>query len=123
MKKKVMVVDDEPDQLITVKAILEDVSDEYEVITVDSGIKCIEHLENNNIPDLIILDILMPEMNGWEVHKRIKRELEWRNIPIIFLTATQDKTSEITGNVIGEEFIEKPFDSKYFVDRINRILK
>ena len=123
MKKKIMIVDDEPDQLFTVKAVLSDLSDEYEVITADSGMRCLELLKDNNIPDLILLDILMPEMNGWEVQTRIRQKFEWRKIPIIFLTAIDDKTSEITGREIAEEFIEKPFDVSDLKRRIEEVLK
>ncbi|EMR74457.1 response regulator containing a CheY-like receiver domain and an HD-GYP domain [Thermoplasmatales archaeon SCGC AB-540-F20] len=123
MKKKIMIVDDEPDQLFTIKAILEDINDEYEVITADGGNQCLELLKINNIPDLILLDILMPEMNGWEVQKRIRQNLKWRNIPIIFLTAVNDKTSEITARNIAKEFIGKPIDVSDFKGRIEEVLK
>ena len=52
MKKKIMIVDDEPDQLFTTKAIIEDLNDEYEVISADSGMQCLELLKNNNIPEI-----------------------------------------------------------------------
>ena len=53
MKKKIMIVDDEPDQLATVKITIEEISDEYEVIPIDSGEQCLQQLMNNNIPDII----------------------------------------------------------------------
>lgn len=118
-----MVVDDETDQLFTIKAVIEDFSDEYEVITADSGTKCFEFLKNNFVPDLILLDILMPEMNGWEIHKILRKESKWQKIPIIFLTAVDDKTSEITGRNIAEDFISKPIDKQDFKTRIEKVLK
>lgn len=120
--KKIMVVDDETDQLFTIKAVIEDFSDEYEVITADSGIKCFELLNNNIVPDLILLDILMPEMNGWEIHKILRKESKWQKIPIIFLTAVDDKTSEITGRNIADDFISKPFDVQDFKTRVEKVL-
>ena len=69
MKKKVMIVDDEQDQILTIKLFLEDFGEEYDVISADSGEKCLELLRHDKIPDIILLDIMMPEMNGWEVHK------------------------------------------------------
>jgi putative two-component system response regulator len=121
--KKIMVVDDETDQLFTIKSVIEDFSDEYEVITADSGAKCFELLKNNFVPDLILLDILMPEMNGWEIHKILRKESKWQKIPIIFLTAVDDKTSEITGRNIAEDFISKPIDKQDFKTRVEKVLK
>ena len=123
MKKKIMVVDDEPDQLLTVKQVLEDMEEEYEVICVDSGIRCLDLLKNKNIPDLILLDLLMPEMNGWELISKLKQNLKWRNITVIFLTAIDDETSKITGKNIAEEFIEKPFDASEFKNKIKKVLE
>ena len=120
--KKIIVVDDETDQLFTIKTVLEDFSDEYEVKTADSGKKCLELLEENFIPDLIILDLLMPEMNGWQLHNILRKKVQWQNIPIIFLTAVDDKTSEITGKNIAEDFIAKPIDVQDFKMRIDKIL-
>jgi CheY-like chemotaxis protein len=120
--KKIIVVDDETDQLFTIKTVLEDFSDEYEVKTAGSGKKCLELLEENFIPDLIILDLLMPEMNGWQLHNILRKKVQWQNIPIIFLTAVDDKTSEITGKNIAEDFIAKPIDVQDFKMRIDKIL-
>jgi CheY-like chemotaxis protein len=120
--KKIIVVDDETDQLFTIKTVLEDFSDQYEVKTADSGRKCLELLEENFIPDLIILDLLMPEMNGWQLHNILRKKSQWQNIPIIFLTAVDDKTSEITGKNIAEDFIAKPIDVQDFKMRIEKIL-
>jgi len=122
MKKKIMVIDDEPDQILTIKLILEDMSDKYEVIGANSGMQCLQLLKNNQIPDIIFLDIMMPEMNGWELARLLRKNIEWRKIPIIFLTATEDETSKITGKIIGEAFIEKPFDVPSLMKKIDEIL-
>jgi len=121
--KKLMIVDDEPDQIKIVKIMLGRTDDEYEVIGADSGAECLKLLEKNEKPDLILLDIMMPEMDGWEVHKRIKEKAEWRNIPIVFLTATDDESSKSRGKNIAEDFIAKPFDINEFKERIDMILK
>ena len=122
MKKNVMIVDDEPDQILTIKLFLEDFVDEYDIISADSGKKCIELLKQDTLPDVILLDIMMPEMNGWEVHKELKKTPEWKNIPIIFLTATQDKTSQITGKEISNGYIEKPFNGYDLKKKIDNII-
>jgi CheY-like chemotaxis protein len=121
--KKIMIVDDLPEVTYTVKYGLEKLNPEYKVIQVESGEKCFELLNKNDIPDLILLDIMMPEMNGWEVARLLRKNIEWRKIPIIFLTATEDETSKITGKIIGEAFIEKPFEVPELMKKIDEILK
>jgi CheY-like chemotaxis protein len=120
--KKIIIVDDEEDQLYTVKKTLEYAKENYEIITLNSGINCLQYLKNNNNPDLILLDIMMPEMTGWELYDKIKENDKWRNIPIVFLTARTDETAEKAGKFFGEDFIEKPFDSVDLIDRIKKII-
>jgi CheY-like chemotaxis protein len=121
--KKIMVVDDEPDQIATVKYVLENSSSEYEIISAESGNKCLELLKNNQIPDLILLDIMMPEMSGWEVFNQIKENPSWKKIPIIFLTARTDKIAKKAGVFLGDDFIEKPFNSRYLIEKINEVIQ
>jgi CheY-like chemotaxis protein len=121
--KKIMIVDDLPQVTYTVKYGLEKLDPNYTVIEVDSGKKCIELLKNNQIPDLILLDIMMPDMNGWEVAKVLQKKFEWKKIPLIFLTATEDETSRITGSIIAEEYIVKPFEIKDLKKKIDKVLE
>ena len=122
MKKKIIVVDDEPDLIHTVKLILEDLSDEYEVIGVDSGMQCLELLKNNQIPDLILLDIMMPGMNGWDVAAEIKKNPIWNKIPLVFLTAKTDSFSKTFGSIVSEDYITKPFEMKELKKIIDKFL-
>lgn len=121
--KKIMIVDDLPDVAYTVKYGLEKLDSDYNVLRAESGKKCFELLEDNQIPDLILLDIMMPEMNGWEVARKLREKLEWKKIPIIFLTATEDETSKITGSIIGKYYIEKPFEITNLKKKIDEALK
>jgi putative two-component system response regulator len=114
--KKIMMVDDEPDQIYTMKKILKSKSDEYELIGVDNGPQCLQLLKNGELPDLIILDLMMPAMSGWELYDRIKENLEWKKIPIVFLTARTDEVAVNAGRFLGDAFINKPYD-------INEVLK
>lgn len=123
MSKKIMVVDDEPDIIFTVKTVLEETEGEYEIISAGSGEECIELLENNRIPDLILLDIMMPEMSGWVLYYHIRDNPSWEKIPVVFLTARADKTSERTGKSLGDDFIKKPFDGEDLKNRINKVLE
>jgi len=92
-----MVVDDEEDQLFTVKKTLEYADKEFNVITINNGANCLQYLKNNDLPNLILLDIMMPEMTGWELYDKIKENNEWREIPIVFLSARTDDTAENAG--------------------------
>jgi len=122
-KKRIMVVDDNPDVLISIKEGLTTLDENIEVIPVENGEECLKLLEERRIkPDLIILDIMLPGMSGWEVYNQIKEREEWEKIPIIFLTARTDPTAREVGSFLGEDYIEKPFDARDLKARIDRIL-
>jgi DNA-binding response OmpR family regulator len=119
MRKKVMVVDDEEDIRLTVSQILE--LGGYEVIPAETGLDCLEKLEREK-PDLVILDIMMPGISGWDVAARIKTNEDWSSIPIVFLTAKGDDMSVGMGGLTSEEYIVKPFDVKKLKASVDRIL-
>ena len=121
--KKIMIVDDEPDQIFTIKTVLENEKENFEVISANSGMECIQKLNENVNPELIILDIMMPEMSGWEVLKIIRENQEWKNIPVLFLTARTDETAENAGRFLADDFIKKPFDISELLKSIDKILK
>ncbi len=121
--KKIMMVDDEPDQIFTVREALEDAGADYEIIPAESGKKCLELLKNNEMPDLILLDIMMSEMTGWDVFTKLKENPEWSEIPVVFLTAKTDPYSKGFGKMAAKDYIEKPFDIKNLEERIDKILK
>ena len=120
--KKIIIIDDEEDQLFTIKKTLEYAKQDFEIITFNSGNNCLQYLKNQDNPDLILLDIMMPEMTGWELYDKIKENNKWRDIPIIFLTARTDETAENAGKFFGEDYIEKPFDADDLIKRINKII-
>ena len=121
--KKIMVVDDDPDQISTVKYVIESLNNKYEVIGANNGIQCLQLLKEKNLPDLILLDIMMPEMNGWEVLNRLKENSTWKDIPVIFLTARTDEVAKNAGGFLGDDYIEKPFNGKELIKRIDDVLK
>ena len=121
--KRIMIVDDEPDQIFTIKKALEMEEGDFEIIPANSGAQCLGLLENNQIPDLILLDIMMPEMSGWIVFDKLKENTKWEKIPIIFLTARTDRIAENAGKFLGNDFIEKPFEVKDLKNRINKVLE
>ena len=85
--------------------------------------KCIELLKNNEIPDLILLDIMMPEMNGWELFDKLKDNPSWGKIPIVFLTARTDRIAENAGQFLGDDYIEKPVKAEELRNIIEKTLK
>jgi CheY-like chemotaxis protein len=122
MVKTILVVDDFQDIIISVKCVLEDATKAYQVIGVDSGEKCLQVLNGDNLPDLILLDIMMPGMSGWDVAARIKENDRWSAVPIVFLTALGDEMSAGMGLLASEDYIVKPFDIVKLKECVNRIL-
>lgn len=122
--KKIMMVDDEKDQIFSIKTAFEETyGDEYRIIPAESGEKCFELLNNNEIPDLILLDIMMPGMSGWEVFDKLRDHPAWKDIPIVFLTARTDRIAVNAGAFLGEDYIEKPVEIKELRNRIENVLE
>lgn len=122
MSKKIMVVDDEPDILSTVGQMLE--LSGYEVIRACDGKKCLQILTEGDInPDLIVLDIMMPDVSGWDVAAKLKENPKWSDIPIVFLTAKGDTMSVGMGGMASVDYIIKPFDVNDLINRIKKILE
>lgn len=121
MVKNIMVVDDDPSVRYTLKKGFELYKD-YIVTTVESGFECLDKLSHLEIPDLILLDVMMPEMSGWKTFDIIKENSAWRNIPIIFLTARTDAIAKNAGGFLADDYIEKPVKIIEIKERIDKIL-
>ena len=126
--KKIMVVDDDVYHVQTVKQILEGADDPYEVICAGSGIDCLNllrkiELKNEEIPDLILLDIMMPKMSGWETFKKLKENSTWENIPVIFFSGRTDEFAEKAGSFLAVDYIKKPYDVEDLKKKIDKILE
>ncbi|PNX48366.1 MAG: chemotaxis protein CheY [Thermoplasmata archaeon M9B1D] len=122
--KKILFVDDEQDQIFSVKTGFDtEYPNEYEIIGAESGKKCFELLEKNVKPDLILLDIMMPKMNGWEVFDKLSANQKYKKIPVIFLTARSDGLAANAGAMIADDYIEKPVDINELRNRIEKVLK
>ncbi|MDG6229383.1 MAG: response regulator [Candidatus Thermoplasmatota archaeon] len=120
--RRILIVDDETDQVFGIKTALEETyGDKYQVITAESGKKCFEILEGEEKPDIILLDIMMPEMSGWEVFDKLKDNPQWQSIPIVFLTARIDHIAKKAGEFLAEDYIEKPVDIQVLNDRIEKV--
>ena len=116
-KGNILLVDDSQALLELISSFLE--AEDYTLFTHDTGEKALKFLENN-IPDLILLDRIMPGMQGIEVCKRIKQDERLQNIPIIFLTATSDVKAIVEGFQAGAvDYITKPFQKEELLARVH----
>ena len=122
MVNTIWVVDDDPGVTYTVKYGLEKLDPNYKIVTLSSGKECLKLLENNQIPDLILLDIMMPEMSGWTTLQKIREDLTSDELPVIFLSARKDHTAKDAGGFLGEDYIEKPVKIPDLKQRIDKIL-
>ena len=117
--KTVFVVDDNRINLLIAEEVL---SDHYEVITMISASVMFELLDDV-VPDLILLDIMMPEIDGFEALKRLKGDARYAHVPVIFLTGKNDVETEKLGFEMGViDFIAKPFSAPILLNRIKYIL-
>lgn len=118
--KHILIVDDNKTNLVAAKGAL---VDEYKVTPVTSGEQALRFLDKN-VPDLILLDINMPEMDGFEVLERIRQMPECNHLPVVFLTADTDSETESKCLESGaQDFITKPFAPAVMRSRIGRILE
>lgn len=115
---RVMIVDDNMANLIMARKTLEE---EYEVIPVSSGISALECLNDMpELPDLVLLDVDMPNVNGFQVISEMKNIPKLVNIPIIFLTAQDDDTTELESYNLGAmDYIRKPYTANLLKKRVN----
>lgn len=119
-QRTIMVVDDNPDIITIVKTILEGKG--YQVLSASSGQELLNLLTDQK-PDLIILDIMMPEMDGLEVLGRLKAVTDTDSIPVILLTAKVQYEDVLGGYKLGADYyITKPFTSTQLVNGINLLL-
>ena len=114
-KKKIVIVDDNPSNLAVFHKTLKDL---YEVHPVSSASKMFEVLANK-VPDLILLDVLMPETNGYEAMYMLKDDERYKEIPVIFISALDDAESEMIGLDLGAvDYIHKPVDTALLFKRV-----
>jgi putative two-component system response regulator len=114
-----MLVDDNLANLSIGKAMLKDL---YEVYAIPSAAKLFEVIEHVT-PDLILLDVLMPDMNGYAVIRKLKMDQRWSDVPVIFLTARTEESNELEGLSLGAiDYVFKPFNAQLLLKRIENHL-
>ncbi|RAP38917.1 DNA-binding response regulator [Candidatus Marinamargulisbacteria bacterium SCGC AAA071-K20] len=121
MKKRICVIEDEKD---IVRLLSYNLSKEgYEVLSYGSGENAFEFIKTNK-PDLILLDIMIPAMDGFEVCKKLKANQETESIPIIMLTAKTEEANIVTGLELGaDDYITKPFSIAVLIARVRTSLR
>lgn len=120
-KKRVLIVDDEQSNQLLLEDVL---NDYYDIAAFSSGNELFNCIESGCVVDLIILDVIMPEMNGFEVCERLKSNDKTRDIPVLFLTGLNKEEDEEKGLLLGaEDFIHKPFSIPIVKARVETHLK
>lgn len=115
-ESKILIVDDTEENI---DILIEAFGNEYDIAVAMDGETALESLEEE-IPDIILLDIMMPDMDGYEVCRRIKENKQLSKVPIIFLTAMTDIDSKLKGFELGAaDYITKPFDISEIKTKVN----
>ncbi|WP_190802313.1 response regulator [Leptolyngbya sp. FACHB-261] len=121
MSPTILIVDDQRTSLSTLEALLS--PEGYQLFPASSGAAVFEVLEQM-IPELILLDVMMPGMDGYEVCQRIRTDKRWRDIPVIFITGLDDFKARLQGLEVGaDDFISKPFQAVELLARVRNTLK
>ncbi|MBI5669801.1 MAG: response regulator [Chloroflexi bacterium] len=118
---RVVCIEDEPEMIDLVRLILS--REGYEVIGAPGGVKGLETVEDLS-PDLVLLDLMMPDMDGWEVYQRMKANPNTKHIPVIVVTARAQSIDKVLGLHIAkvDDYITKPFGPAELLSSIQRVL-
>ncbi|MDH5383515.1 MAG: response regulator, partial [Candidatus Aminicenantes bacterium] len=120
-KRKILIVDDDPTSLKILESMLP--SEKYEIIIATNGKEALQ-AAFDQLPDLVLLDIMMPDMDGFDVTRTIKRDPRTKDTPVILVTALDDPENKVTGLEAGaEELLNKPVHSTELLARVNSMLR
>ena len=120
-KKKILIIDDEPDILELLVLRME--ANGYEVISATDGQKGLDKARNEN-PDLIILDLMLPRIDGYKVCRMLKFDEKFKKIPIVLFTArTQEADMKLGQEVGADAYITKPFEPNILLSKVAELLK
>jgi two-component system response regulator VicR len=120
-KRRIVCVEDEADMIDLVKLILE--REGFEVIGALGGEEGIQAIRRER-PDLILLDLMMPDIDGWEVYHQIRADHELKNIPVIVVTAKAQSIDKVLGLHIAkvEDYVTKPFGAQELLRSVEKVL-
>jgi two-component system alkaline phosphatase synthesis response regulator PhoP len=120
-KKKILIVEDEPQIRMGLKMRLE--RNDYEVLEAEDGVAGLS-LARSEKPDLIILDIMLPKMDGYQMARMLKFDEKFKSIPIVMLTARSQQTDRDTGQAVGADaYVTKPYKSEELLATISKFLQ
>jgi DNA-binding response OmpR family regulator len=119
--KRVVCIEDEPEMIDLVRLILGRKG--YDVIGANGGIEGLDAVRRER-PDIILLDLMMPDMDGWEVYQQIKADPELKHIPVVVVTAKAQSIDKVLGLHIAnvDDYITKPFGPQELLESIEKIL-
>jgi DNA-binding response OmpR family regulator len=119
--KRVVCIEDEPEMIDLVRLILGRKG--YEVIGANGGIEGLDAVRREH-PDIILLDLMMPDMDGWEVYQQIKADPDLKQIPVVVVTAKAQSIDKVLGLHIAkvDDYITKPFGPQELLESIEKIL-
>jgi len=123
MEHKILIVDDEAHIRMLIEQTLEELEDEgVEFLTAENGEIALDIIQKEN-PKLVFLDVMMPKMNGMEVCRRVKKELNLRDVYIILLTAKGQELDRLKGQEVGADiYMTKPFDPEAILSKARQVL-
>ena len=123
MEQKILIVDDEAHIRMLIEQTLEELEEhDVEFFSADNGEQALEIIRNEN-PQLVFLDVMMPKMNGMEVCRRVKKELDLNNVYIILLTAKGQELDRQKGHEVGADlYMTKPFDPEVLLKKAKEVL-
>ncbi len=117
----ILIIDDEP---VNIKLLSGLLRDKYAIMAVNSGKKAVEMIKRGNVPDLILLDIIMPEMSGYDVCERLQKDESTKDIPVIFISGMNQDEDEERGLKMGAvDYITKPFVPAVVLARVDTHIK
>ena len=120
VQKKILVVDD--DKAVTTLLVGMLSGSGYTVLVANDGLDGMVQVRKM-VPDLIILDVMMPEINGYDVCSNLKFDERFKHIPIIVLTSREQELDSRIGQLMGIDYMQKPIDSKILLEKIQSVLK
>jgi len=123
MEQKILIVDDEAHIRMLIEQTLEELEDEgVEFLTAENGEIALEIIQKEN-PKLVFLDVMMPKMNGMEVCRRVKKELQLNNVFVVLLTAKGQELDRQRGQEVGADvYMTKPFDPEIILSKAKEVL-
>ena len=118
--KRILCIEDEPDMIELIRLIL--TRHGFEVSGANGGIEGVQKIQEE-IPDLVLLDIMMPDLDGWEVYQQIKADEKTKNIPVIVVTAKAQNIDKVLGLHIAkvDDYISKPFTPDSLLESIEKV--